>query len=73
MTNTVLLEQIIKEKGIKKAKIVEVLDISYSWMKKKINNKVDFKAVEIQKLCELLEINDLELKDRIFFAEDVGK
>ena len=37
MTNTALLEQIIKEKGIKKGKLVKALNTSYSWLKKKIN------------------------------------
>lgn len=73
MTDTALLEKIIKDKGIKKAKLVEALDSSYAWVKKKINNEMPFKAHEIQTMCEILGIDDLELKERIFFASDVGK
>lgn len=73
MTNTALLEKIIKEKGVKKAKLVEALNTSYSWLKKKINNEKSFTADEMQKMCEVLGIEDLELKERIFFASDVGK
>lgn len=73
MTNTALLEKIIKDKGIKKARIAKAIGVSYGWLKKKINNEVDFKACEIQELCSLLGIDDLELKDKIFFDKDVGK
>lgn len=73
MTNTALLEQIIKDKGIKKGKLVKALNTSYSWLKKKINNEKPFTADEMQILCEVLGIEDLELKERIFFAANVGK
>ena len=73
MTNTALLEKVIKDKGVKIAKLVETLDTSYSWLKKKINNEIPFKAHEIQTMCEVLGIDDLEMKERIFFAVDVGK
>lgn len=73
MTNTALLEKIIKDKGIKKGKLVKALNTSYSWLKKKINNEKPFTADEMQKMCEVLGIEDLELKERIFFASDVGK
>lgn len=73
MTNTVLLEQIIEEKGVKKGKLVKALNTSYGWLKKKINNEKPFTAEEIQIICEVLGIEDLELRERIFFAVDVGK
>ena len=73
MTNTALLEQIIQDKGVKKGKLVKALNTSYSWLKKKINNKQQFTAEEMQILCEVLGIEDLELKERIFFATNVGK
>jgi hypothetical protein len=73
MTDTELLEQIIKDKGVKKGKLVEALDTSYKWLSKKINNEKSFKAYEIQILCDVLGIEDLELKNRIFFAVNVGK
>ena len=71
MVNTQLLENIIKSKGIKKSKIVKTLNTSYDWLKKKMNNKVNFTADEMTKICNLLDIKDLELKERIFFADNV--
>ncbi|WP_418305654.1 DUF739 family protein, partial [Phascolarctobacterium faecium] len=71
MTNTRLLEEIIDKSGLKRGKIASELELSYSALNKKINNQVSFKANEIQKLCEVLSITDLRLKDDIFFAENV--
>ena len=73
MTDTALLEQIIREKGVKKGKLVEALNTSYKWLNAKINNEKPFKAYEIQIMCDVLCIEDLELKNRIFFAANVGK
>lgn len=73
MTNTELLRERIDESGLKLGTIAEKLDISYSWLKKKIDNEKPFKAYEIQILCELLNITKLSDKDKIFFAENVGK
>lgn len=72
MTNTVLLQKIIKDSGIKKGRLASAIGVSYSTLKRKILNKSPFKAIEIQIICELLCI-DSELKETIFFAEDVGK
>lgn len=73
MTNTELLLKIINEKGVKKSKLVEALNTSYNWLNKKIYNEIPFKAWEISKLCEVLAITDLRLKDSIFFYTDVDK
>ena len=71
MTDTNLLIKYIKKNGLKYGFIAEKLGISYHWLKKKIWNEVPFKAYEIQILCELLNITDLQEKERIFFAENV--
>ena len=71
MTNTNLLNEKIKTSGLKLGFIAEKLDISYHWLKKKIDGEVAFKAYEIQILCELLNITDLHEKELIFFAENV--
>lgn len=71
MTNTRLLKEIIDKSGLKLGKIASELELSYSALNKKINNQVSFKANEIQKLCKVLSITDLRLKDDIFFAENV--
>lgn len=73
MTNTELLMQKIKEKGLKIGFIVEKLNTSYGWFNKKLNNEKDFTATEMQVLCEILGITNLEEKDRIFFAKNVEK
>ena len=71
MTNTKALERKISESGLKLGFIAEKLNISYHWLKKKINNEQPFKAYEIQILCDVLSISDLEEKETIFFASDV--
>ena len=38
-------------------------------MSKKINNEQEFKVSEVNALCELLNIKDLELKEKIFFVK----
>ena len=72
MTNTDLLIDKIKEKGLKIGFIVEKLNTSYGWFNKKLNNEKDFTAREMQILCDILGIS-LEEKDRIFFAKNVEK
>ena len=67
MTNTKLLRNIISSKGLKYGYIAEQLNISHQSLIRKIENKTEFKAGEIKKLCELLEINDYEEKESIFF------
>ena len=72
MTNTKLLRQKIKDSGLRMGYIVEKLDTSYGWLDKKIEGTVPFKAWEIHVLCEILGITDLQEKEDIFFAIDVG-
>lgn len=71
MTNTALLKKKIGASGLKLGFIAEKLGISYHWLNKKISGEVDFKAYEIQILCNLLGIDNLEEKDKIFFALNV--
>lgn len=68
MTNTALLEQYIEKSGYKKSFIAEQLGITAYGFTLKVNNKSEFKASEIETLCELLNIG---VKDRmaIFFAK----
>ena len=55
MTNTKLLKKAIKDAGIKILAIMDALEIkSYETIRRKINNKADFTAGEIQIMCELL-------------------
>lgn len=68
MTNTVELEVAIKRAGITKRKLAETLGLSEMGLYKKINNITEFKASEIAKLSEIL---DLPNKDEIFFNQKV--
>lgn len=69
MTNTDLLEKTIKDSGLKKNYLAERLGISAFSFAKKIRNENEFKASEINVLCELLNIKNLEIKENIFFAK----
>lgn len=73
MTNTDLLREKIRERGVKLSFLVEALNTSYHWLNQKIENKRDFKAWEITAMCEALGITDINERDRIFFAENVEK
>lgn len=68
MTNTSLLEEYIEKSGYKKNFIINSLGISRYGFALKCNNKAEFKASEIETLCNILKIST---KDRmaIFFAK----
>ena len=66
MTNTELLMDFIKKSGLKLGFIADQMDLSRFGLSKKINNDSEFKASEIEKLCNLLDITSLEDRERIF-------
>ena len=68
MTETKELKRIIKNKGLKYKYVAETLGLTYNGLRQKIENICEFKASEIRKMCEILNIGDPELIDRIFFA-----
>lgn len=73
MANTEALEKKIRDQGIKKVFLAEKLGITSFGLSKKINNINEFKASEIQMLCELLNITSLKEKESIFFDSKVDK
>lgn len=73
MTDTKELLKIIDASGLRKGYIAKKLGLSTYGFQKKVENKSQFKAGEIKTLCEVLKIESLEQKDRIFFANDVDK
>lgn len=73
MTNTELLRQKINEHGLKQGFVAEKLGITSYGLAKKINNDSEFKASEIQILCDLLNITSLREKEAIFFNVEVDK
>lgn len=68
MTNTKLLEQKIKQSGLKKAFIAMKIGVTAGTLSKLLKNRTDFKASQIRALCELLEINDDAEIRAIFFG-----
>lgn len=68
MTNSALLEDYIEKSGYKKSYIAKALGITRSGLFLKCTNKNEFKASEIEVLCELLNI-DIDDRIRIFFAK----
>ena len=71
MTNTALLEELIQASGYRKSYIAKVLNISVNCLTSKIRGKYEFKGDEIYDLCKLLRIDDLALKEQVFFAPKV--
>ena len=70
MTNTTLLKELIEESGLKLKYVADYLGLSAYGFSKKVNNKQEFKVSEVEALCELLNIKNLELKEKIFFAKE---
>lgn len=71
MTDTFLLENIIKNKGLKYSFIARQLNLSYQSLRNKMDNKSEFLPTEIEALCGVLDIVDLKIKNDIFFAKFV--
>ena len=72
MTNTKLLEEAIEKSGLKKSYIAKAIGLKSAFgLANKIKNITEFKATEINALCELLKIDSLEEKEAIFFANKV--
>lgn len=70
MTNTELLEKKIGDSGYKRSYIAKAIGLKSAYgLAKKVNNESEFKASEIQALCDLLKIESLEERDAIFFAD----
>lgn len=71
MTDTEKLRKLISESGLKLEYIAKQLDITRFSLQKKLENITEFKASEIQRMCEVLKIEDADLKEQIFFAQNV--
>lgn len=69
MTNGVEFEIMLKRKSLSKKYVAEYLGLSYSGLVKKIQNKSEFKASEIQALASLFGIKK---DNEIFFASNVN-
>lgn len=67
MTNEALLRKKIDESGFKLRFIAKKVGITYQCFLNKMSNKSEFRAGEIQTLCDLLNI-DVREKEKIFFT-----
>ena len=71
MTDTTRLNQIIEETGLKKKFLAQKLGLTPYGLAKKINGETEFKASEITKICQILDIQDIQDKWSIFFSNKV--
>lgn len=69
MTNTELLEKKISESGKKKTYLAEKVGLSLAGFRNCVTNKAEFKASQIDILCEELNIRSLREKEAVFFAK----
>lgn len=67
MTDTEKLRDVISRAGLKYCYIAEQMGLSPYGLQKKIDNKTEFKASEIQALSMLLQLSEVE-RSAIFFA-----
>ena len=70
MTNTDLLEQKISASGKTRKFLAKKCGLSYAGFRNCVTNKAEFKAGQIETLCDELNISSLEEKQAIFFARN---
>ena len=73
MTNTVLLENLIKKSGLKLTFIAEQLGISRHGLYKKIKGLAQFTGPEIKIMCRLLGLKTWAKIEPVFFADEVDE
>lgn len=73
MPNVALLRGKIAEAGLSQRKIAQIIKEQYpnvslglNALNRKVNGKKSFATNEIKAICEILEITDPVLKDKIF-------
>lgn len=72
MINTNLLRVAMVEAGYSQAKLSKAMNWAPNTTSAKINNKSEITLREAAALCELLQINDLEKRNSIFFAQTIS-
>lgn len=70
MTNTTLLEEKIKQSGLKKGYLADRIGVSRSTFYAQVRNGVEFRVSQVKILCSLLGIKDPETMQAIFFSPD---
>lgn len=70
MTDSKALSKAIENSGLKLTFIANKLELSREGFYKKLNNQTEFKASEIVKLQDILNLSNKE-RDKIFFTNKV--
>lgn len=65
MANTEMIRTLVKDRGLKYKYIASKLGITTTGLKKKIENEHEFKASEIVKMADILEVEPA-VRDQIF-------
>lgn len=68
MTNVQLLNEKIRQSGLKKSYIAAQIGIAPNTLTALLKNKAEFKASQIRTICEVLNIRDAAEIRAIFFA-----
>ncbi len=71
MTDTLKLKALLMLQGLTQEDLAKYLGLSTQTINMKLNNKRSFKLQEINKICNLLKIDDLQQRFLIFFADNV--
>ena len=69
LTDSEALRKLIESRGLKMKYVADYLGLSAYGLQLKVDNRQEFKTSEVAALCELLEINSLMTKEKIFFAK----
>ena len=69
MTNTELLEEKIKLSGKTRVHLAKKCGLTYAGFRNCVKNQAEFKASQIEILCEELSITSLKERQAIFFAK----
>lgn len=69
MTDSEALRKLIDSRGLKMKYVADYLGLSAYGLQLKVDNRQEFKTSEVAALCELIEINSLMIKEKIFFAK----
>ena len=73
MTNTALLERLIRDSGLKLSFIADRLGITRQALYKKIRGIVQFTGPEIKIMCKLLNLKTWAKIEPVFFSDGVDE
>lgn len=68
MTNTALLEELIRKSGLKKSYLAEKAGMSLTWFRACCTNRGEFRESQMKTIADELGIKDPTLFMAVFFA-----